>query len=133
MLEPDILKAIDIHEKVIGKNLLRGTDGRNLLDSALKAAFQSFAGQECYPDPMDKAVRLLVGVIKNHPFIDGNKRTAFVLFKELLREYSYTVKGYENKEVINLLEKIAGFQEELDSLCDSAKEFFNKWLMYVEN
>lgn len=44
---------------------------------------QSFAGQELYPSVEEKAAHLLYFIIKNHPFVDGNKRSgayAFVWF-----------------------------------------------------
>jgi len=64
MIEPDVLKAIEVHEKVIGENRLRGKEGLNLLESAIYAPFQTIGGTECFPDPIDKGVRLLVGIIK---------------------------------------------------------------------
>ena len=135
MLEPDVGKAIELHEKTMEitegerKNLLKGKEGLHLLDSAIQVVFQSFGSIECYPEPIDKAARLLVGVIKNHPFIDGNKRTAFVLFKELLREYGWSVSGYKIEEVVEFLEKIAASQEKLEDLYKKARRFFSKCLV----
>ena len=54
-----------------------GTDGvrdDGLLDSALCAPFQSFDGIDVFPSIQQKAARLGFGLIKNHPFVDGNKR-----------------------------------------------------------
>jgi death-on-curing protein len=51
--------------------------GINLLDSALHAPQASFAGQELYPDFLDKAAVLAVRIAKNHPLLDGNKRLAW--------------------------------------------------------
>lgn len=45
-----------------------------LLDSALNAPFQTFEGTDLYPTILEKAARLGYGLIKNHPFVDGNKR-----------------------------------------------------------
>lgn len=45
--------------------------------------YQTFDGKELYPDVESKAAHLLYFIIKDHPFIDGNKRSAaffFVLF-----------------------------------------------------
>ena len=47
-----------------------------LLASAVNAPFQSFGGVELYPTLTEKAARLCYGLAKNHPFFDGNKRTA---------------------------------------------------------
>ena len=46
----------------------------SLLESALYAPFQTFDGQDLYPTLIEKAGRLGYGLIKNHPFVDGNKR-----------------------------------------------------------
>ena len=54
-----------------------GTNGikdEKLLDSALNAPFQSFNRVDVYPSIQQKAARLCFGLIKNHAFVDGNKR-----------------------------------------------------------
>ena len=53
-----------------------GIHDRNLLESAVHAPFQTFGGQDLYPDVFDRAARLCYGIAKDHPFRDGNKRTA---------------------------------------------------------
>ncbi|MBC2456576.1 type II toxin-antitoxin system death-on-curing family toxin [Clostridium beijerinckii] len=64
-----------LHSMAIKKT--GGLDGirdEGLLDSALNSPFQSFAGEELYPSIQSKAARLGFSIIKNHPFLDGNKR-----------------------------------------------------------
>ena len=54
-----------------------GQDGLRdeaLLDSAISAPFQSFDGIDAFPSIQQKAARLGYGLIKNHAFLDGNKR-----------------------------------------------------------
>ena len=46
----------------------------NLLESAIEAPFQAFAGEELYPTIQAKGTRLGYGLIKNHCMLDGNKR-----------------------------------------------------------
>ena len=45
-----------------------------MLDSALHAPFQTFGDEDVYPTLQQKAARLCFGLVKNHPFVDGNKR-----------------------------------------------------------
>lgn len=45
-----------------------------LLESALSAPFHSFGETDAFPSLQQKAARLGYGLIKNHAFIDGNKR-----------------------------------------------------------
>lgn len=51
-----------------------GIRDEGLLDSALSVPYQGFGDYEFYPTITEKAVRLCYGLVKNHPFIDGNKR-----------------------------------------------------------
>ena len=51
-----------------------GLRDEGMLESALAAPFQAYAGTEAYPSLQQKAARLGYGLIRNHPFIDGNKR-----------------------------------------------------------
>lgn len=54
--------------------------------SSIGAIYQSFDGKEVYPSIEEKAAHLLYFVVKNHSFIDGNKRIAASLFLWFLNE-----------------------------------------------
>ncbi|MEU1081055.1 type II toxin-antitoxin system death-on-curing family toxin [Streptomyces sp. NPDC005908] len=49
-----------------------------LLESAVHRPSASMFGQEAYADLFDKAAALLQSLVVNRPFVDGNKRTAWV-------------------------------------------------------
>ena len=64
-----------LHEQLIAET--GGSSGlrdEGMLDSALNTPFQTFAGKDVYPSLQQKASRLCFGLVKNHPFVDGNKR-----------------------------------------------------------
>ena len=64
-----------LHEQLIAET--GGSSGlrdEGMLDSALNTPFQTFAGEDVYPSLQQKAARLCFGLVKNHPFVDGNKR-----------------------------------------------------------
>ena len=64
-----------IHDQLISET--GGSSGlrdEGILDSALDAPFQTFSGEDVYPSLQQKAARLCFGLVKNHPFVDGNKR-----------------------------------------------------------
>lgn len=72
-------EVIEIHDRVISEyGGLQGIRDRNLLESSIEGIYQSFAGYEFYPSVLDKIARLGFNIIANHPFTDGNKRTAYV-------------------------------------------------------
>ena len=72
-------------------------------DKGLKAiignVYQSFSGQEIYNSIEEKAANLLYLVVKNHVFIDGNKRIAATLFIYFLKFYGILYN--ENGKVID--------------------------------
>jgi death-on-curing protein len=82
MIDPiwvDDTDAFDIHEYIL--SLDGGASGirdSNLLHSALARPRQHFA-YATSPDIIDLAATLTTGIVKNHPFVDGNKRTGFLL------------------------------------------------------
>lgn len=78
--------VLAIHDAAIDR--FGGADGirdEGLLDSALAQPFQTFDGKEFYPDDISKACRYAFGVISDHPFVDGNKRTGTALLGAFLR------------------------------------------------
>jgi len=63
---------------------LPGVRDNNLLHSALEMPKLSFGGQEIYPTVYEKAAAYLYHIARNHPFIDGNKRTAYFVTRAFL-------------------------------------------------
>ena len=79
-------EVLAIHAAVIIRfGGLRGLRDEGLLDSALAQPFQTFGGADLYPSAIEKACRYAFGIISDHPFLDGNKRTGAALFGTYLR------------------------------------------------
>lgn len=53
---------------------IEGLRDEGLLDSALSTPFQSFGDVDMFPSLQQKGARLGYGLIRNHAFVDGNKR-----------------------------------------------------------
>jgi len=64
-----------------------------LLHSAVERPKASFGGKELYPTVWKKASALLQSLVKNHPFDDGNKRTAYYSTKRFLRMNGYILNA----------------------------------------
>ncbi len=77
--------ALALHERLLGEFGGReGVRDEGLLDSALGRPQQLFAFGK--PDLFDLAAAYAFGLVRNHPFVDGNKRIGFttaILFLEL--------------------------------------------------
>ena len=63
------------------------------LEATLAAPRQTMFGEELYPDVLSKAVILFYLLIKNHPFLDGNKRTAFLALMRFLNINGYALNA----------------------------------------
>jgi death on curing protein len=75
-----------IHDQVVslhgGANGVRDLNG---LESAIARPFQTFGGEELYASCFEKSAAIGESIIMNHPFVDGNKRTGYVLMETVLR------------------------------------------------
>jgi len=62
----------------------KGIRDKGSLEAALNRPFATFDGKDLYPTAAEKAAALFESIIINHPFMDGNKRTAYALLEYLL-------------------------------------------------
>ena len=100
-------QIILLHKQLIDSfGGIHGVRDNNLLESALAAPYQSFSGVEFFPGVVDKAVRLGFGLIKNHPFIDGNKRIGTHAMLVLLHLNGIRLE-YEDDELIQTIQEVA--------------------------
>lgn len=91
-LYPDVSDVLLIHAKMI--EFFGGRDGVRdyfLLDSALERPKATFGGEDLYPSIFGKAAALIQSLILNHPFDDGNKRTAITTCALFLHLNGYEV------------------------------------------
>ncbi len=80
-----ITEVLYIHYRMIEETGgSHGIRDLNLLKSALSRPFASFGEEEFYSTPYLKVAALLHSLVNNHPFVDGNKRTAIACANILL-------------------------------------------------
>ena len=78
-------QIIRLHAKMIATTGgLDGLSSEPLLASALSAAFQTFDGIDLYASTTAKIARITYGLVRNHPFADGNKRIGTCVMLVLL-------------------------------------------------
>ena len=63
------------------------------LHAAVARPWGSSFGHEHFPTPFDKAAALAESIIRRHPFVDGNKRTAMYAAAYLLETFRYELKA----------------------------------------
>ena len=92
-----------------------GVLNEGMLDSALQAPFQTFGGEELFPDTKDKILRLAYGLIKNHSFRDGNKRIGALVLLVLLELNGWHVNA-TNEEFADIIMGIAASEKDEEDL-----------------
>jgi prophage maintenance system killer protein len=83
----DITKAINKLKSEQDSDLFAVEREPGNLQSILSNVMQSFGGEDVYKTLEEKAGHLLYFMVKNHPFLDGNKRTGAYVFVWFLQKY----------------------------------------------
>lgn len=102
LLLNDILNFHEQIEKATGIRDL------GLIESAVNAPFQTFDGKFLYPAVEERAARLFFGLVKNHGFVDGNKRVALHALTVYLKIYGYNLNCSQAERVSVTMKVAAG-------------------------
>ena len=100
-------QVLMLHAALIAES--GGCDGirdEGLLDSAINTPLQTFESKDLYPTVLEKGARLGFGLIRNHPFIDGNKRIGTHAMLVLLSINSISL-SYEDDDLISTILSVA--------------------------
>jgi prophage maintenance system killer protein len=95
----DAIKAIEGLKEKFGGSELFGREKDTSFKSSLDGIYQTFDKKDLYPSIEEKAAQLLYFVVKNHSFVDGNKRIAAFLFVWFLEKNQLLY--YQHKKVID--------------------------------
>lgn len=90
VLYPNLSDILQLHELVV--DATGGSPGvreRALLEAAVERPRQTYGGEDLYTSIWSKAAALFESLIKNHPFVDGNKRTAAVAAIEFIERNGF--------------------------------------------
>jgi death-on-curing protein len=77
----------------------------------------TFEGKELYPTPILKAGALIESLIKNHPFIDGNKRIGYVMTRFFLMQNGLDINATQQAK-FNFVINIANGHLQIDQITD---------------
>jgi death-on-curing protein len=92
-------EVLEIHEVLI--EAFGGASGvrdEGLLQSAIDRPFAGFGDAEFYKTPAEKAGAMVESIVKNHPFVDGNKRTGYVLMRLLLIQAGQDLQATQDEK-----------------------------------
>ena len=107
--------ALAIHDRQIAEHGgSAGVRDEGLLESALARQQQLHAYGEPAPDLADLAAALAYGLARNHPFVDGNKRTAHVVYRTFLALNGAELVATDEEKYVAMLSLAEGKLAERD-------------------
>ena len=105
--KPGLPEVLFFH--TVSIELYGGSEGvrdRESLLAAIERPWQASFGREHFPSPFEKAADLMESIIRRHPFVDGNKRTATASASYLLSTLGLEV-GAEQQELEDFAVSVA--------------------------
>lgn len=110
--------CLHFHEMLLARfGGISGIRDESLLDSALSKPINCFHYEDATLFEMTAAYA--VGIVKNHPFLDGNKRTGFITAAFFIESNGYIFSASEPESTVMTLELAAG---------GIGKEAYAEWL-----
>jgi death-on-curing protein len=101
--------VLEIHRQIIETTGgSAGVRDVGILDSAIHRPRASFGGVLLYADLPNQAAALLHSIAMNHPFVDGNKRTAFTAMDVFLRLNGMRLNASEDEKYIFVMAVASG-------------------------
>ena len=114
-MRPSVENALFLH--TVAVEAFGGSEGvrdPQSLRAAVGSPWGSSSGRDHFPTPFDKAAALAESMIRRHPFIDGNKRTARYAAAYLLETFGYELEA-EQQELEDFAVSVAkGGMETVD-------------------
>jgi len=114
----DAQAVLVIHAKIIDKTGgSHGVRDVGMLESAVGAPRQSFDGKDLHQGVFTKAAVLFKKLASNHPFVDGNKRTAFAATARFLFMNGCIIEADETA-VVNFTVRVVEKDLDIDQIAD---------------
>ena len=93
------LKVVEKLKEKFGGSDLFGVTRDKSFESSISSIYQTFGGKGLYPSIEEKAANLLYFIVKNHSFLDGNKRIAASVFIWFLEKNGILYKEDGSKRI----------------------------------
>jgi death on curing protein len=116
----NLKEALELHRRIIQQSGgSTGVRDFGLLESALAQPLMTFAGDDLYPTLVEKAATLCFSIVKNHPFLDGNKRVGHAVMETFLILNGYEIEALTSDQEAVIVGLAAG---------EVSRELFSDWL-----
>lgn len=113
-------EILELHRRLLEQSGgLAGIRDVGILESALAQPLMTFDGQELYPTIVEKASALGFSLIKNHPFLDGNKRIGHAAMEIFLVLNNHEISAPTDEQEQIILKVASG---------ELGRDGFTEWL-----
>lgn len=120
MIFPEIDDVLWLHGRLVEQSGgSAGLRDRGILESALAQPRMTFRGEDLYPTIIEKASALGFSLVKNHPFVDGNKRIGHAVMETFLHVNGFEIASKVDEQEAVILRLAAG---------ELARDEFTEWL-----
>ena len=110
--------VLEIHQVLIKEfGGIQGVRDSALLEAAINRPQSGFGENQFYPSCEQRAAAIVESIVRNHPFLDGNKRIGYVLMQLMLMEDGKSIRATEDEKynfIIHVAEGKLNFEEILD-------------------
>jgi len=120
------MRCLTVHEGLVIHSRIMGRSSGAMgiltlagLESALAQPRTTFGGRDLYPTIVEKAAALGFSLIRNHPFLDGNKRTGHATMETFLVLNGIEISATEDEQFSVILRIASG---------DMNRDDFTEWL-----
>jgi death on curing protein len=104
-----IEEVLRLHDRVIERTGgSAGVRDRGALESAVAQPQMTFSGDDLYPTLPEKAATLCFSLAMNHPFVDGNKRTAHAAMEVFLILNGFEIRSSVDDQEAMMLSLATG-------------------------
>jgi death on curing protein len=104
-----IEEVLRLHDRVIERTGgSAGVRDRGALESAVAQPQMTFSGDDLYPTLPEKAATLCFSLAMNHPFVDGNKRTAHAAMEVFLILNGFEIRSSVDEQEAMMLSLATG-------------------------
>jgi len=108
-----VADVIELHDREVEP----GIRDYDLIDSAVAQPAQDVFGQELYPTVHLKAAVLLRGIVANHGFVDGNKRTGLKAMAKFYLYNGYVISAPDG-DVLHLILDVVVEHHHVEKIAD---------------
>ena len=123
MIYLTVEQALFIHMRLVEETGgSAGVRDLGLLESAVARPQATFGGLDLYPDLFCKAAALLESLVRNHPFVDGNKRVGITAAGIFLLRNGYHLTA-SNVELEQFTLKIARSESDIETIADWLRKY----------